>query len=1077
MKTLLLSMTSLFLILISLNVHADWMSEQEAPFTIVNTTDTVTVDKNGLSESIVEAEMQVLNESGRNELVLQKIPFLPDASTVTFIKASTITEGVESAVNAKDVTVRAAKGPAQGLSHVKELVIPFNNLKIGSITKYTVKIKYKKNVHAGLFNQSYVIGLHAPEKAGKIKIKSLLPLYHQITDPWKVLNKKESREGEFYVFEIEQTKPLFKVPKEPLAVLNADLVTRVDISTMNDWNTFVKPLAKKYEDILAVKTLPAPFTRIVTKAKKGKTTAEKINIVTSELASIMTYSGNWTSLDKMVIAQPLKDISRVKTGDCKDFSLATTAMLRSLGLDAKVALVRRTSTQEASQITMQTPPSQVVMASAFNHAIVKVKEGDRTYWVDPTNIVSNAEFVFSDIAGSGALEVSALAKNLETVPFPTASQSRLTFDKTIKINLDRSSDTVTNFEALGDYAKYVTESSFGTSEEAAKKTLMNYLRNDNKNAKGMYEGFSFRNRVANSITGTQKTIGEEIVKWEDQKLLLNIGFPLAALTPMALTGYRVTPANLLGRFSESTVTHVNGYDFVGYELGCNILTPWYRITREFIKEEKGFKVVDEVVFDKVQVSSEELNSDKFQYMLGSLAECMKSSVVKITPLAAADTLQSRLDKYTVQIALDKLALGGPKSIQGAREAFHITGQILSQDSENKDALLVRAQAVRRVNYINNSIDDSEYINESARILDVVETRHPQDPKVLQQKTWVAVYRNDKEKISGLFNQAYKTSPKDYDLYKLGGRVLEDLKQIQAAIGSYTKAFELARNQQEKATAAASLGHLLITNNQIENGVNYYKYAIKADPGNSWLAGNFAALIQTYGRWDDSIAVGEEVVKTNPYGMAKTTLAKAYSGKADIIMAAPVNNPLDQAKNLDASEKLYAKGLTHAPGNEECLLGLSRVYHIRATVDLNPMTAQKSLRYLEKALESKKVSIEKVASMKKDLLLIADGKKPTPRLPAAANTPIAVAEPVKAQPSPVAPTATPIAVVVPAALVAATSPTPTPKPVSKPTTAPTATASVTPAATASVTPPATPSASPTALPSTTPSVAPTTQPAK
>ncbi|MEK2690524.1 DUF3857 domain-containing protein [Bdellovibrio sp. GT3] len=973
----MISITSLLLMTASLTAHADWMSEQEANFTIVNSTDTVTVDKNGLAESVMESELQVLNEKGRNELVLQTIPFVPDAVTVTFIKASTMTEGVESQVNAKDVTIRAAKGPVQGLSHLREMVIPFNNLKIGSVTKYSVKIKYKKNVHTGLFNQSYVIGLHAPEKAGKAKIKSLLPLYWHVNDPWNVLTKKESREGEYYVFEFEQIKPLFKVPKEPLAVLNRDLVSRVDISTMNDWNNFVAPLAKKYEAILAVKSLPAPFTRIVTKAKKGKTTAEKIDIVTSELSNIMTYSGNWTSLEKMVIAQPLKDISRTKTGDCKDFSLATTAMLRALGIDAKVALVRRTSIQEASRITMEAIAPNLVMAERFNHAIVKVTEGDKIYWVDPTNIVSNSDFVFSDIAGSKALEVSLAAKDLETVPHPTAAQSRLTFDKTIKINMDRSSDTVTNFEALGDYAKYISEASFATSEDSAKKTLMTYLRNDSKNAKGIYEGINFRNRIASSLTGTQKTIGEEIVKWEDQKLLLNLGFPLSALTPMALNGYRVTPATLIGRFSESTVTHITGYDFVGYELGCNILTPWYRITRDFIKEDKGFKVVDEVTFEQVQVSADDLNSEKFQYMLGSLADCMESSIVKITPLAPADTLQGRLDKYTVQIAEDKMAVGGPKSIDGAREAYHIAGQILSKEPENKEALLIRARAVRRVNYFNNSIDSSEYLNESAKILDALELRYPQDPKVLQQKTWVAVYRNDKEKISGLFNQAYKTSQKDYELYKLGGRVLEDMKQTQAAIGSYTKAFELAKNPRDKATVAESLGHLLITNNQIENGIGYYKYAIKADPGNAWLAGNFASLIQHYGRWDDAITVGEEVVKSNPYGMAKTTLAKAYAGKANTIMAVPVNNPLDQAKNLDASEKLYSKGLTHVPNNEECLLGLSKIYHIRANIDLNPMTAQKSLRYLDKALESKKISVERVAHMKKNLLMIADGKKPTP----------------------------------------------------------------------------------------------------
>ncbi len=972
MKTRLISLTSLVFLNLTSFAHADWMQEQEMPFTIVNSSDDVVVDKNGYYESTLESEMKVMNEKGRNELVLQTIPFAPDAATVTFIKASTLTDGVESPVNAKDVTTRSAKGPQQGINHLREMVIPFNNIKIGSITKYTVKIKTKKNMVKGLYQQTYVMGVHAPEWAGRAKIKSLLPLYVNINDPWKVLESKESREGEYYVFEFKQVKPLFKVPQEALAILRKDQISRVDVSTMNNWSDFITPISQKYEAILNTKALPAPFTRIVNKAKKAATTTEKIDIVTSELANVMTYSGSWTTLEKMYIAKPLKDIARTKTGDCKDFSLATTAMLRAMGLDAKVALVRRSGLEELSRLKPEIAAPELVNPSLFNHAIVKVKDGDNILWVDPTNMVSNSSYVFSDIAGSHAIEVSDKAKALEYLPYPKAGESLLTFDKTIKINQDNTSDTTTKFEATGEYAKYMIEASLTTSEDAGKKTMMTYLRSNPENAKGMYEGINFRNRIVNKVAGTQKTIGEELTTWHDQKLYLDTGFPQTVLYTMALIGYRVTDANMIARYSEKSVTHVKGFDFVGYQEGCSIYTPWYKISRDFIKEDGGFKIVDDISFNEVRISAKDLNSDKFQYMTSEIPECFKGRQVLINPIAPAATLQSRLDDYSITKANDKLDIGGPKSIQGAHDAYHIANQILDRDPENKDALLVKARALRRINYIHNGVDRKEYLDLASEIVDKLNSNYPNDSKVLQQKTWILLSREDKSALSNTFNQTYKASQKDFDLYYLGGRVLEELKQTQAAIGSYNKALEIAHNNAAKASAGAALGELLIQQGKVENGIAFYKYAIKADPGNSWLAGNFTAYIQQLGRWDDAISVGEEVVKTNPYGMAKKVLADAYAGKGSSLRKQAAKNPLEQAKALDTAEQLYAKGLSHSPDNEKCLKGLAEVYFARAMTDFNPMTAQKSLRYIDKALAGKKISAETFGPMKNTLNLIIAG---------------------------------------------------------------------------------------------------------
>jgi hypothetical protein len=63
-------------------------------------------------------------------------------------------------------------------------------------------------------------------------------------------------------------------------------------------------------------------------------------------------------------------------GDCKDKSLLLVAVLRDLGIEAHVALVH---TQRKSGIQTFAPT-----AYAFNHAIVRVRLGAETLWLDPT---------------------------------------------------------------------------------------------------------------------------------------------------------------------------------------------------------------------------------------------------------------------------------------------------------------------------------------------------------------------------------------------------------------------------------------------------------------------------------------------------------------------------------------------------------------------------------------------------------------------------------------------------------------------------------------------------------------------
>ncbi|MEN0059390.1 MAG: DUF3857 domain-containing protein [Bdellovibrio sp.] len=943
------------LLIFPFSSSGDWAPESSAPYQIVFSNFEMTVDENGLGTAIHEVELQALNDQGRNHLVLQTVPF-SDSMQMKVLKASSVTEKVETPVDLKTISVRSAPGSASGVSNLKEWVIPFTNIKVGSVVKYTTQTTHTKYLVKGLFSMQFNFGTSVPELGGKAKIKSLLPLYINVSDPWQVLEIKQYYEGKYYVMELKQKKPLFKSPAEFNPILRRDTISIVDITTMENWNSYAKPIAEKYESILTTKALPEALKKIADNARSKKTTSEKINTITSELSHSMTYAGDWTTHEKMFYPKDLESISKMKVGDCKDFSLATTAILRSLGIKASVAFtLRKIPNGKLGVATLEPLSLNHPSQNTFNHAIVKVQDGKKVWWIDPTNTVSNADYTFNDIAGSYALEISPQASTLEQIPYPEASQSKALYTKEISLLDNNTVDSVTDFELTGEFAKYVLETSFSENEEKAQKVLMTYLRT-HESAKSFYEGVNLKSRIAQSIKGKQKSVGETIIGEKEGKKYL------AALLSASLQGFlyiqkgRVTDINLQSAFSEKSILRVKGYDFVGLQEGCTIITPWFQVHRSFFKTPDGFEIHDDIFSPIIELSARDANSEKFQMFLGDISSCASTQAVEIVKLNPGETLPQRLKAYTLAEAIKHNKTPGPLSISGAAKALHISNQLLSQDAQNKDLLLVKAQALRRVGYKHSEIDLLEYFNSSEAIVDDLLKRHPQDPQVWQQKTYNAYFKKNYADMSGFFKKTYALSPKNFDLYKLGGDVAKSLGHYNAAIGSYNKALSLAQDNLERAKAAAAMAQVYHTKKDIDKSISYYKISIQSAPEDTWVHGTLMSLLSSENRWDEAIATGEALLKVAPYGVARQNLAYAYAAKSSHqFEEAQKIDPLfikpESKKLIEQAEKYLMSGLKHDPDNSSCLTTMGTIYFNQAQVQQNSQLALKSLNYFEKAEKS------------------------------------------------------------------------------------------------------------------------------
>lgn len=958
---------------------SDWALEKDAPFEIVSSNDLFIVEKSGLYTAEKEIVYKILNEQGRNYLALKGIPFVPDATKIQVLRASTVTDDVETKVDLKSITVRQAKTGPEGLSSVQEMVIPFTNLQIGSLVKYKYRERQVKTLVNGFFSTAASFGITAPEAGGNLLVKSQIPLFIRSSDPWNALTIEQKKEGPYFIISVKQNKRLYKFPAEMHPILTKRNATGVDISSMESWRSYIGPIAERYEKILADKNFPTSLNKIVDKAAKQATTIQKIDMVTSELATIMTYSGNWTTFDKMFFPQKLSEIGKLKIGDCKDFSMATVAMLRKLGIKANIALTYRNSQTSLGAMRSEAIDDDMPQSNMFNHAIVKVQDQGKTYWIDPTNLVSSAGYIFSDIAGSHALEVVANAEKIEKIPYSGIEQNSIILEKEYIIKGDHTAETTSNFTINGDFSKAVIELSLTKNGESGQKILSALNRTSFDKAKARFENVDFKNRITQKISGVEKALGEKVLLEEEGKTYFSAPVSILMRASLVLGEKgRVTDANLGGNVQDKTILRVKGYDFVGYPEGCTIITPWFNASRKFIKIDQGFEILDHVRFLKNTITASDINTDKFQMALGDIYDCSKTQAVEVRQIKADETLVSRMAPYTFALAKEKYETQGPKSISGARESLHIIENLLVSSPKDKALLLLKAKTFRMVGYKSNRVDNSDYIDAGESILNVLVVDYPKDGEVWIQKTWNAFKRKDKAEIIKNFQNAHLFSEKNYSFYILGGTISEHLNNLDAAKGSYLKAVNLAKTPVEKSSAAVGLADILLRTRDVENGLAYYRQAISLNPDNAWVQGNFVSTLNDYKKWDEAIVLGEKAMKDGGYGVLRKTLAQSYNGKATEIY-------LTKASSVKGTERIalfgeientLMKGLKHDKSCGECLVTMGAIYRMMAFESKDKDLAQKALAYYEMAKSTNEVETSMFMQSQGELKnFIGDNRSP------------------------------------------------------------------------------------------------------
>ena len=598
--------------LLSSRVEARWALKAEANVECLQNNVTYTVDKSGSWTMEIEKQLKILNESGRQELSVPIFTYDATRTTMEILEAKTSTNGKKLVVPKQKIEDKPLASDPLGLKDEHQILIPFEQVSVGSIIHLKLKQHYFKPDFEKYFNHEVKFGDNCLWQNTTVVINSELPLFFKVNDPQNSLEVIEHKEKGNHVLKIKLKKPLIQslVAESQDAFLDPETRTYVSISTEKDHQRMGKIQGKNYQPILTA-PLPKAFDHIRSIASNIKDETDCINSVVSHLIKRISYLGNWNSAEGHFIPRTLEEIVRTGYGDCKDYSISLAAILNALGYKARVAVVKR------DEIYLE--ENKLPGTNQFNHAIVKVvSPSGKTYWIDPTNNTTMADGIYPDIADRPALVLDHENPTYERIPPIDYRHAKCIWEEKITIR-DEGYVAISGSSCLqGEAGKNLTQYLIMNPESVVRENLL----------RAYCDGGDPINPILTLPKSISSKVQDLVVSYSYEKentlTPTNLGdaFPLKSTwhKPYVVTSQKHEGAIFVGHpqtrvgkkiFKKAKAKNLNSLAF-------SIKTPWLNAKRELITSDEGITIIETIEQLKSVISAKELKSPQFQKLRETL---------------------------------------------------------------------------------------------------------------------------------------------------------------------------------------------------------------------------------------------------------------------------------------------------------------------------------------------------------------------------------------------------------------------------------------------------------------------------
>ncbi len=381
----------------------------------------VRVNDNGTHSRMRRAIAKVLREGGKEIVRTHRIPYDQSRQTVEVKRAAVIApDGRETAsARISDTAIPATYGVETRIyDEYHDKVIVFPDVEVGSIVdlQYTVR-DAGENPYGDYFADSFLLGGEYPVLRNQyiLDIPADAPRPFRFKVVGSDLRPREVPSGErgrkTIIWERFDSPG---IPHEHLMPPWPDMVPSVQVSTFSDWNevgAWYWNLAK--EQLAAGEGIAAKAAEL---ARGAASTAEKLkaahDFVIKEVRYLGIEFGRYGYKPHRA-----EDTLRSLYGDCKDSAALLCAILKELGIESRLVLVRAVDDGAIHPDSLPSP-------HLFNHAIAYVPTPDgKEYWIDcTTDTFAMGEVPFGD-QGANALIVEPGGGRFAKIPRSSAHEN------------------------------------------------------------------------------------------------------------------------------------------------------------------------------------------------------------------------------------------------------------------------------------------------------------------------------------------------------------------------------------------------------------------------------------------------------------------------------------------------------------------------------------------------------------------------------------------------------------------------------------------------------------------------------
>ncbi|MBI2707777.1 MAG: DUF3857 domain-containing protein [Proteobacteria bacterium] len=611
-------------------LEARWALEGDANVECLQSDTTYKVDKFGKWTMEFDIHAKILNEAGRQALSVLTFTYDATRSTLEVLEAKTSAHGNEFIVPKQKIEDKPLASDPLGLREEHQILIPFEQVSIGSIVHLKLRRKLFKTDFENYYYNSVAFGGDYLWRNASVTFESALPLFFKVNDPQNLLQVTENKEGPTQVLRIKLKKPLFRaLVGEFNAFLDPETKTYVSVSTEKNYERVGKIQGKQYQPILT-EQLPTVLDSIRIAASKIKDETACIDTIVSHLIEKIHYLGNWNSAEGNLVPRTLTQIVTTGYGDCKEYSACLAAILNALGYQARIALVQR------GEIYLE--ENNLPGINAFNHAIVKaISPSGKTYWIDPTNITTMADGIYPDIADRPALVLDPNKPEYEHIPPVDYHHARSQIEQTITLRDDGYVATQGSFCLQGEKGHGFTQELIMNQPSVLKEHVI----------KTLCRGADPINPILTLPVVTSRKVEtlKSTYSYAEENTLIhtNLGyaFPLESTwhQPYVETSQKHEGAIFVGHpetrvkktiFKRANAENLNNLEF-------SIQTPWLNAKREVFVSDEGITVTETVEQLTSVISAKDLKSPQFEELRKTLRKYCDGAAVIFSTLSTDES--------------------------------------------------------------------------------------------------------------------------------------------------------------------------------------------------------------------------------------------------------------------------------------------------------------------------------------------------------------------------------------------------------------------------------------------------------